>query len=301
MNSELLEIISNGRPNVVVDISWVFYRSFYVFSPDKFRTSQGIPNGHFFGLVQSLRTFTRLGYNVFLCEEGKCNFRKELNENYKATRQPSEKGTEFWKEYPKVHDLISDLDNVYCVQNQNYESDDIMYSIAKLCSLNNIKCLIHTADKDLYQALDNNISILKKITLKSSEIVTYDSDEYSSKFPVKPFQLPLYRAFKGDTSDNLEPVIKRFPKDLLLDIVDYLTSHANLAGYEIKKDSHKKWIKQLVSEECWNKFLNNYKVMKLNIVDFDFIPRSPKNSYIKICDDFELTQFKSFIESLHNK
>ena len=42
MNSNILKIINNGRPNVVVDISWVFYRSFYVFSPDKFRTSQGI-------------------------------------------------------------------------------------------------------------------------------------------------------------------------------------------------------------------------------------------------------------------
>lgn len=289
------EIIANGKPNVVVDISWVMYRSYYVFSPDKFKTTQGIPNGHFFGLVQLLRTLTKLGYNVFLCEEGKYNFRKDLSESYKSNRQPSENQTEFWRDYPKIHDLISDLDNVYCLYNENYESDDIMYSAAKICSNNGIKCLIHTADKDLFQSLDENISILKKVTLKSLDTLNQTSDDYINKFPVEPIKLPYYRAFKGDSSDNLESPVKRLPKDLIIDLVDYLYENNSLTNYTVKKKSHEKWIKQLI--ENWNLYLTNYKLMKLNIIPFEILEKSPKGSYKEICDKYELNQFKDFIES----
>lgn len=296
METQFNQIISNGKHNVFVDISWVMYRSYYVFSPDKFKTSQGIPNGHLFGLVQLLKTLIKLDCNIFLCEEGKYNFRKTLSEGYKANRQPSENQTEFWKDYPKIHSLISDLDNVYCLYNENYESDDLLFSAAKICSNNGIKCLIHTADKDLYQALDENISILKKVTLHSSEIIDKDSDEYKDKFPVEPEKLPYYRAFKGDPSDNLEQPVKRLPKDLILDLVDYLYEHNTLKGYIPKKKFHTKWMLQLV--ENWNDYLTNYKLMKLNIIPFLIVQKNKKGSYKEVCDYYELNQFKDFVDKL---
>lgn len=289
-------IINNGKPNIALDISWILYKSFYVFPGDRFKTSQGIPNGYLFGLIQCIRTLTKLNYNIFICEEGKFNFRKQLSEDYKATRQPSENNTEFWRDYPKIEALMSDLDNVYIIKNNLYESDDIMYTIAKTCSSNNIDCLIHTADKDLYQALDNHISIAKKITLKNIDIITQDSDEYTSKFPVEPSKLPIYRAFKGDSSDNLEPPVKRLPKDLLLDIVDYIYDFDDLSGYKIKKPSHKKWIKQIIDN--WSIFINNYKLMKLSPINLYFVDKPQKGSYKYICDKYELSQFKNFIENL---
>lgn len=298
MEIQFEKIIKNGKTNVFVDISWVMYRSYYVFSPDKFKTSQGIPNGHLFGLVQLLRTLVKLDCNIFLCEEGKYNFRKSLSEDYKANRQPSENQTEFWKDYPKIHKLISDLDDVYCLYNENYESDDILFSAAKICSMNGIKALIHTVDKDLYQALDENISILKKVTLHSSEILDKDSDEYKEKFPVEPNKLPYYRAFKGDPSDNLEQPVKRLPKDLTLDLVDYLYKNNSLKGYIPKKKSHEKWIKQLI--ENWDSYISNYKLMKLNIVQFLIVQKNIKGSYEEVCDYYELNQFKDFVKKLHS-
>lgn len=298
METQFLEIIKNGKNNVFVDISWVMYRSFYVFTPDKFKTSQGIPNGHLFGLVQLLKTLVKLDCNVFLCEEGKYNFRKMLSEDYKANRQPSENHTEFWKDYPKIHQLISDLDNVYCLYNENYESDDILFSAAKVCSINGVKALIHTADKDLYQALDENISILKKVTFHSSEILNENSEEYKEKFPVEPIKLPFYRAFKGDPSDNLEPPVKRLPKDLVLDLTDYLYINNSMTDYKIKKKSHEKWIKELINN--WNKYISNFNLMKLNIIPFLIVHKCPKGSYKEVCDYYELNQFKDFIEKLHN-
>ena len=206
---------------------------YYVFSPDKFKTKQGLPNGHLFGLCQNIRTMDKLGYEIFLCEDSKCEWRRELNEDYKANRQPSEGGTEFWKDYPKIRDLISNMSHAHSLASSGFEADDIMYSAAKICSRNNIKCKVFTMDKDLLQALDENIDIVHKVTLKENEEIKYDSPEYWEKFPVKPELLPYFRAFKGDSSDNLIAPVKRFPKDLAIELSQYLKDNGSLKDYNI--------------------------------------------------------------------
>ena len=81
INSDFYNIImKKERTPIFVDINNLLYRSYYVFSPDKFKSKQGLPNGHLFGLCQNLRTMDKLGYEIFLCEDSPCNWRKELNE-----------------------------------------------------------------------------------------------------------------------------------------------------------------------------------------------------------------------------
>ena len=52
----------NNRTPVFVDLSNVAYRSAFVFTPDKFKTSQGIPNGHLFGVCQNIKTLLNLNF-----------------------------------------------------------------------------------------------------------------------------------------------------------------------------------------------------------------------------------------------
>lgn len=292
-----LDIInSTDRVPVFMDLNNILYRAFYVFTPDKFRSRQGLPNGHLFGLCQNLRTLDKLNYEVFLCEDSPCHWRKELVEDYKATRTPSENGTQFWKDYPKIHNIISDLPHCHTLIAKEYEADDVMYSAAKECSKLNKKCYIYTADNDLLQSIDDYITIAKKFTLKEVEEVTADSEYYHNKFPVTPDRLPIYRALTGDGSDNVEAPVKRFPKDLKLDIVDYLYCNGSLLDYNIKKESHKKWIKELIAN--WDKFINNYKIMKLNIIEFNLLDKEPKGSYYQTCVDYDLFQFMKYIREL---
>ena len=77
----------NKRTPVFIDLSNIAYRSIFVFTPDKFKTSQGIPNGHLFGVCQILKTLLTLKYEVYLCRDLQSDFRKRLNENYKANRE----------------------------------------------------------------------------------------------------------------------------------------------------------------------------------------------------------------------
>ena len=286
-------ITDSGRTPIFIDLNNLLFRYYYVFNPSKFKTKQGLPNGHLFGLCQTLKTLDRLGYLIFICEDSNSSFRQKLNENYKANRDGN---ISFYRDFQKIRDLISDLPNAYTLISEGFEADDVMYSAAKICSNHNIQCLIFTMDKDLLQALDKNISIARKISLSNSELICYNSAEYNDIFPISPEKLPIYRAFKGDKSDNLPIPVERLPKDLLLDLVDYLYEHNNLIGYNIKKNSHKKWIAKLV--ENWNVFLSNYKIMKLNPIEFTVLDKSILGSYNKVCDIYDLNQYRDYIKNL---
>lgn len=298
----------NNRIPVFIDLSNVAYRSAFVFTPDKFKTSQGIPNGHLFGVCQVMKTLLNLNYEVYLCRDLQSNFRKRLNENYKANRQTEDSGISVHSLLNRaINPLISELQNVHVLSKTNYEADDIMFSASKYCSSNEIKCWIMSTDKDLCQALDNNISIAHKFTIKGpQEIVTTDSEYYIKNFgDIKPRCLPLYRAFKGDASDNLDAPVKRFPKDLLEELCndyenrDYSDEIAVLLlSHKCSKKSHEKWMKQLTTDrDIFIQLYNNYRIMKLNPIPIE-VEDEPlvENAFNIITDEFELWGFKKFVK-----
>lgn len=298
INQEFLNIIENtDRTPIFVDLNNLFYRYYYTFSPDKFRTTTDLYSGHLFGLCQTLITLDKLKYEVFLCEDSKCTWRKKINESYKANRK--DKTLDFWVDYNVTHDLISNLNHTHCLKSRGFEADDVMYSAAKHCSNLGKDCLIFTTDKDLLQAIDEHINVVHKVSLVEFDIISDKSTYYTSKFPVPPNKLPLYRAFKGDSSDNISPVIKRFPKELMLSIIDYVYENNNLKGFKIVKKSYKHWIDDLVVN--WDKLMDNYKLMKLDIIPIELVPKSKCNSHLYVCKRYELFNFMNYCSTLmHN-
>ena len=303
----------NSRVPVFVDLSNVAYRSAFVFTPDKFKTSQGIPNGHLFGICQNIKTLLTLGHEVYLCRDLKSDFRQRLNENYKSNRH-EDGGMSIHDSLNRaINPLISNLDEVHVLSQTNYEADDVMFSAAKYCSENGIRCYILSTDKDLCQSLDDSITIAHKFTLKGpQDIVTQDSEYYKKNFEdIKPVCLPFYRAFRGDASDNLEAPIKRFPKDLLKELCeDYyefwmVNREDNLAAillehleHRITKKSHEKWLHSLVNNrENFIKLFNNYRIMKLSQIPFTVEDEAlVENAFYNITKEYELYGFQKFVK-----
>jgi len=298
----------NKRTPVFIDLSNIAYRSIFVFTPDKFKTSQGIPNGHLFGVCQILKTLLTLKYEVYLCRDLQSDFRKRLNENYKANRETDDSRMNIHELLNRaINPLVCELSNVHVLSRDNYEADDIMFSAAKLCSENKINCYILSTDKDLCQSLDEYITIAHKFTLKGpQEIITFGNELYKKNFEnIEPKCLPFYRAFKGDSSDNLEAPVKRFPKDLLLELCNEFSGRDwqdNLAlllmSHKCTKKSHEKWMKELVNNrETFTRLYNNYRIMKLSKINFNIEDEAlVENAFNIITDEFELWGFKKFVK-----
>lgn len=282
---------------IFIDLSNILYRSMFVFKPDRFKAPNGEPNGHLFGLCQLLRTCSKKGYIIFLCADSKCEWRQNLNENYKSNRDSSIRTVDFYQQYDIINGLLSDLPDSYFLFYEGTEADDIMFTCSKICSDMKRKNLILSSDKDILQALDEYTTIVHKVMLNENEEIKYKSEEYNKLFPVEPSRLPYYRALKGDKSDNLKPIVERLPKDLTLDLVEWLgTNHEPLKNYEVKKESHKKWINKL--QDNWEQFGINYCLMRLSPVDFRIKYKAEPGTYEKICEEYGLYQYWSYINSL---
>lgn len=296
------EIIKNildksDKIPIFIDLSNILYRSMFVFKPDRFKAPNGEPNGHLFGLCQLLRTCNKKGYIIFLCADSKCEWRQNLNENYKSNRDSSIRTVDFYQQYDIINGLLSDLPDSYFLYYEDTEADDIMFTCSKICSDMKRENLILSSDKDVLQALDEYTTIVHKVMLNENEEIKYKSEEYNKLFPVEPSKLPYYRALKGDKSDNLKPIVERLPKDLILDLVEWLSiNHEPLKNYEIKKESHKKWIDKL--QNNWEQFGINYCLMRLSPVDFRIKYKANPGTYEKLCEEYGLYQYWSYINSL---
>lgn len=294
-NTDFVRLCKEKMKDIVlVDLSWVLYRSYFSFPQGKFVAPNGHPNGHLFGLVKLIQTLDRMGFLVFLCEDGKCEYRKNLNEHYKEGR--TSQG--FYKDYDLIHSLVNDLDNVYCLSNKEMEADDIIYSASMLVD-DNTYCYIHSADNDLYQCLKRpNVRISKSIKYGDISSITSTSPEYTDKYPVPPRLLPMYRALRGDSSDNLPPPVPRLPKKLIVRLCDFFDKdedsiYAAFNKFVFEKESERRWINLL--KENFGSFTLNYKMMKLDVIDFDIVHKVDKGNSSSIAQEYGLYQYSNYL------
>ncbi len=128
--------------------------------------------------------------------------RTDIYPEYKANRQspPEDLPHQFEWAYQ-----FCELANIPRIRLDEVEADDAMATIALWAASKGAKAYICTSDKDLYQLVSENISILN--THKNNLI--YDSQGVKDHFGVWPSQILDYLSIVGDASDNI-PGIKSF-------------------------------------------------------------------------------------------
>ncbi len=123
------------------------------------------------------------------------NFRKELDENYKATRR--ETPDDLKPQLP----FFSQVTQALCwpvVCRDGVEADDIIATLVTQARQRDWDVTIYTGDKDLMQLVDDHVTIVDSL-----RDLTYDAAKVEAKFGVTPAQLRDYLALVGDTSDNI--------------------------------------------------------------------------------------------------
>ncbi|PSV00876.1 5'-3' exonuclease [Photobacterium kishitanii] len=136
------------------------------------------------------------------------NFRHRMYQEYKANRPP--KDDLFYQQKTLLEEAVKYTKMPY-VKVPDVESDDVIGTVATVCSSLGIKVVIFTKDKDLYQLVDDNVSIFIPSETKwvsgRSEIVknfrVLDREGVKSEKGVYPEHIRDFLTLDGDVADNI--------------------------------------------------------------------------------------------------
>ena len=190
----------------IIDISSFFFRSYYAIS-GQMTSPSGLPTNALYGVLSMLLRLIRDHKPDYIAagfDTKTPSFRKKIFHEYKANR--GEMPEDLEKQVPGLKRMIQIL-NIYGMEREGYEADDIIGTLARWGTKHNLKVFIVSGDKDFAQLVDKDTALLD--TMKSK--MYYRKDVYA-KWKVYPEQMIDYLALTGDSSDNIPGVRGIGPK-----------------------------------------------------------------------------------------
>lgn len=126
-------------------------------------------------------------------------FRHEARADYKGHRE--KQPDEFYAQIPMAQKIVDALGGTN-VSLDGFEADDILGTLAVRLDKKGYKVSILTGDRDAWQLISDNISV---IAFKKgvSETVIYTPESLVEATGLRPDQIADYKAMRGDPSDNL--------------------------------------------------------------------------------------------------
>lgn len=162
-------------------------------------------------------------------------FRHKMYDAYKAGRHamPDELRTQI----PVLKDLLKNL-GIKILEQEGWEADDILGTLAEVCRNNGDECFIATGDRDSLQLAHGGVKVLLART-KMGQAVTdiYEENAIMAEYGVTPAELIQVKALQGDSSDNI-PGVSGVGAKTALDLIqrfhniDYI--YENLDELDIK-------------------------------------------------------------------
>jgi DNA polymerase-1 len=131
-------------------------------------------------------------------------FRHQLFDQYKAQRP--ETPQELVGQLGRVRQLVAAF-NIPIFELQGYEADDLLGSLSRQASQQDIDTIIVTGDADTMQLVTPRVKVLYPQPKGGfSNTVLYDEAAVSQKYGVRPEQITDLKGLAGDTSDNIPGV-----------------------------------------------------------------------------------------------
>lgn len=126
-------------------------------------------------------------------------FRHIKLETYKAHRE--EQPEDFYNQIPEAKRIVECMGGTN-VELPGFEADDLLGTLSVKASEDGYKVTILTGDKDAFQLVNDNVSVLA-FKKGVSETVTYTPESMVQILGLKPEQIVDYKAMRGDASDNI--------------------------------------------------------------------------------------------------
>lgn len=197
------------------------HRAFHAIPAD-LKTKDGIYTNAVYGfflMILNIMKEIDPSHCVFTFDSPKKTFRHEIFQEYKATRNKAPQ--ELYDQMPIIRDGLR-LCNAISLDLPGFEADDLLGSLSKKYSHDDMKVVISTGDLDTLQLVNSNVTIACP-SRGPERIRYYNTAGVIERLGVKPEQVIDFKALCGDKSDNIPGVAGVGPVQAVKLLDQYLT------------------------------------------------------------------------------
>ena len=131
-------------------------------------------------------------------------FRHKMYDAYKGTRKPM--AEELRQQVPVIKEVLKAM-GVVIVEQEGYEADDILGTLAARCEKEGLSISLVSGDRDLLQLASEHTKIrIPKTKRTGTEIEDYYAEDVKEKYQVTPKEFIDVKALMGDSADNIPGV-----------------------------------------------------------------------------------------------
>ncbi|MGC5031869.1 DNA polymerase I [Micromonospora sp. DT229] len=255
---------------LLVDGHSLAYRAFFALPVENFSTTTGQPTNAVYGFTSMLINVLRdeqPTHIVVAFDVSRRSFRTEKYAEYKAGR--SETPTDFKGQVSLVKEVLAAL-RIPVVEKEGYEADDIIATLACQARDQGIPVLISTGDRDAFQLVDEQITVLYP-RKGVSDLARMDPAAVEAKYGVGPGRYRDLAALVGETSDNLPGVPGVGPKTA----AKWINTYGGVEGIIARADEIKGKAGESLRERLAD-VIRNYEINCL-VADLD-LPIRPEDA-----------------------
>lgn len=205
---EFMNKLFKDEPVVLVDAyAWIF-RAYYAL-PD-FRNSAGQPTSVVHGFLSTLpklvafatKTCGATAELAIFFDRGGSQDRLAVYADYKSNRRETPEDLKI--QVPLIEEALLAM-SLPQVAINGVEADDVIASVAQMLAKQGRRVMIASNDKDFFQILSDQISIVRA-TKRGEDVILYDRKTLKEKFGLEPESMVDYYALVGDAVDHIPGV-----------------------------------------------------------------------------------------------
>ena len=193
---------------VVIDGNSILNRAFYgIMGSKMLQTADGTYTNAVYGFLNIMFKIledVKPEYLVVAFDVKHPTKRHEIYSEYKGTRKgmPDELAAQM----PIIKNVLRAM-NITIIEEQGYEADDILGTLAVCAEKQNIEAILLTGDRDSFQLASDKIIIrIPRTKQGKTETEDFNKEKILETYGVLPKQLIEVKGLMGDTSDNIPGV-----------------------------------------------------------------------------------------------
>lgn len=280
---------------VIIDGNSLMHRAFYALP--NLTNSKGLHTNVIYGFINMLykiKEELKPDYIGIAYDRKAPTLRHQEYAEYKAGRQKM--AEEMAEQIPVLKEVIGAM-NIKQVEIDGYEADDIIGTVAELCTKKQLSAFIITGDRDALQLINDHVHVL--ITKKGiSDMVEFDREKLMEIYEITPEQVTDMKGLMGDASDNIPGVPGIGEKTALELIKQFGTLENTLQNSSmVKKNKVRENLETYKEQAIFSKKLATIiRDVPVEMSVEDFEDHAPDNN--KLYQYFKDLEFKGLLSKL---